>query len=471
MYWHKIQEYIRKYSFLILVLEILGCIAAIVCICNNRTLHWDEAYTFQMVTTNTVPQIIYQTGQDIHPPLYYLLLKLVITVFGSGFIVFKLFSVGCTAAVMILGVTMIRKHWGNKVAFLFIPAVGLGPQFIYFAVDMRMYGLQLFFVTYCALLAYEIFKHDRNRDWVLFTLSALGGAYTHYFAIVPLALIYGFLLIDLVIKNKKSIKKFLLCSIATILGYLPWVFTMLRSFVAMGTTGEINLVQFDLKDLCEWMFSTNIEFSVIMGVTLFAVAWLVFGMHKNSLEFEQKLFLIMCGMNSFLSYTFCVLVASLNSHFWDNRYIYGSITMLWLFIFICITRWQKAAFYSLSCWLVIMVLSSYRIQTAKELGTNGYVDAAYAVLEQVKDEDVIIYNYPTYQVLYGAHLPDKEFVFIDDVDFEEFDKDYVYMISWGGAWFSDEIVDRYQLKTQNCGEMRFEEGMAGMVLYKISFQR
>lgn len=48
-----------------------------------------------------------------------------------------------------------------------------------------------------------------------------------------------------------------------------------------------------------------------------------------------------------------------------------------------------------------------------------------------------------------------------------YEKDYVYLISWGGHMFGDEVVQRYGLELTDCGTMRFEEGVAGVKLYKV----
>ena len=466
----KAKTYIKKYEFLILIAEILGITAAIVYICRNQTVHWDEAYTYRMVTRFSVPEMLKETAADIHPPLYYFLVKMCTLVFGTDLMIFKLFSVFCTVGTMMLGATLVRKRWGGPVAFLFIMVCGLGPQFIYYAVDVRMYSLELFFVTACGLLAYEIFLENRKRDWILFTVFALGGAYTHYFAIVPLAVIYGFLLLWAIVANRKAIKRFVICCICTILGYLPWLVVLLQSFEAQGTTGEVNLLLFDIKGLTEWMFTTNIEFSAYMPVVLYLLALVSLVMRGRQLKFEELLFQVMCAVNCAISYLLCLFIASMSEHFWDDRYIYGSFGLFWLFMFISLIQQKKETFYGLAVWLTIMVLSSYTIQKSRELGTVEYVNAAHEVLKQVEDEEVLLYNFPTYNVLWEFHTPGKEYIYIDDIDFHEIEGNYIYMIAWGGRDFPQRVYDEFHIAIDDCGEMRFEEGIAGVRLYKVRFQ-
>ena len=463
--------YIKKYEILILVAEIVGIAAAIIYICCNQAVHWDEAYTYRIVTQFSVVDMLKETAADIHPPLYYLLVKVCTLFWGSHLMVFKLFSVLCTVATMVLGITLVRKRWGGQVAFLFIMVCGLGTQFIYFAVDVRMYALEMFFVTACGLLAYEIFLENRRRDWILLTISAMGGAYTHYFSIVPLAIIYGFLFIWGIVKNRKAIRRFVVCCICTVLGYLPWLFVLLQSFEAQGTTGEVNLLLFDLKGLVEWAFSNNIEFSAYMPVILYLLALVSLVVRRKQISFEKLLFQIMCAANWAISYLLCLVIASMSEHFWDDRYIYGSLGLFWLFLFISIIEQKKETFYGLAVWLTIMVLSSFTIQKSRELGTIEYVNAAHEVLKQVEDEETLLYNFPTYNVLWEYHVPGKEFIYIDDIDLNEIEGNYIYMIAWGGRDFPQSVYDEFHIAIDDCGAMRFEEGIAGVRLYKVRFQK
>lgn len=461
----------EKCKWILFAAEILGITALLAYLCGNRAVDWDEAYTYNLVTGNSFAGMLRQTAGDIHPPLYYIYVKLATLLFGTDLLVFKLCSVSCTVWVMLLGVTLVRKRWGNRVAFLFIMAAGLGPQFVFYAVYVRMYSMELFFVTLCGLLAYEIWTENKRWQWILFTASALGGAYTHYFAIVPLAVIYGFLMAGLIWKNRKAIRRFAGCCVCTVLGYLPWLGVMLRSFQGNGTTGEINLNQFDLAGLFRNIFSTNIEFSVAMPVLLLALSILLIFVDRKKRKWTEFLFLLLCGLAWFVTYVICLLIASMSRHFWTDRYVFGILGLLWLFMIIAVVRHCRAAFYSLAVWLFVMVMSAFMIQRQVELGTVEYIDQSYQVLEQVRDETQLLFNFPTYDMVWSFHMPDKEFIYIDDVDFDEIGGNYIYMIWWGARGFPDEVLEKYHIQMTDCGVMRFEEGMAGVHLYRVGFQR
>ncbi len=471
----KIENFLNKYQMFILGIELLGVMLITAYICRNIALDWDEAYSFQMVTKYSLGEMVQKTAADIHPPLYYLILRLFSSIFGRDFFVMKLVSVLFTGLTMALGIIFVRKNWGWKIALIFNLIVGLGPQFIYFSVNIRMYSMALFFVTCSAFLAYEILQGKQGKMcllyWVLFVLSSLGGAYTHYFAVIPLALIYGYLLVGLFLFERKKCKYFFLSCLFTVLGYLPWLSVVVQSFQRFGVKKQVDLQALDFSGLWKWLSKTNIKWSEYMPLVLFVFSILLFVITWKKYTSREKLFLGMCALNFVLSYAVSRLIASLNGHFWDNRYVFPALALWWLFVCVMLIRQGNVVFCAYGVWAFIMVASSFTIQKSMELGTVGYMQETYKLLEPVRQEKTVIYDYNTFDVLYGAHLPNQELVFYDDVDFDVLDKEYVYFIRWGGNWFSDETIEKYHITSEECGTMRFELGVDGVKLYKIYFKK
>lgn len=486
--WDKLWSLLHKYQVMILIAEMLGILLMIAYICRNKAVDWDEAYSVMMVTKLSLSEMLHTTALDMHPPLFYIMLRIFGTLFGTSFFALKMMSVLFTGCTMLLGVTIVRKNWGAKAAFLFNLVIGLGPQFIFYSVNIRMYALVSFFVIASALLAYNIIQNSGKLNWILFVLSSLGGVYTHYFAVVPLTLIYGYLLVGLFLERKRDCKYFVLGCVMTVAGYvpwlavvisdrmkgidalighLPWLSVVLKSFTTKGTGGNVDWSKIDLKSLWEWMFSTNIKYSSVMGVGLLVVGIIMFCIKAHTYSRKKRLFLEMLVANLLLSYVIISIIASVNTHFMDNRYVFAALGTFWLFVVIIFSERGRMVSCMLVTSLSIFVLSSYNVQMAVELGTNNYIGETYNVLEQIREEEAILYNFPTYHILYGAHLPEQDFVWIEDMDWENFEGDYIYFISWGGLEIPWLIQEAYQMQFVDCGTMRFEEGMAGIKLYKV----
>lgn len=98
-------------TFHILIL-ILG-IAFILISAFHSEVWFDEAYTMALIKHN-YSEIIRIDMNDVHPVLYYLLLKLFTGIFGESIIACRIFSVLAGIIMAILGFTHIRKDFGAK---------------------------------------------------------------------------------------------------------------------------------------------------------------------------------------------------------------------------------------------------------------------------------------------------------------------------------------------------------------------
>lgn len=465
----KADTFLNKYQYPILLLEFAVILFMIIRICNNEAVHWDEAYTWQMVTKNTLPQMLRATAADVHPPLYYLLVMGAMKIFGQKIFVAKMVSVAGAAATQIMGITLIRRHWGVKAAFPFLLVTGLGTQMIYYNVDVRMYSWVTFFVLAAGIFAYEIMLLGKNVWWAAFTLASLGGVYTQYFSVVPLAVMYLFLAIWTVAKDRGQFKKWIICCVATIAGYLPWLWAVIDTLKrdAGGTAAAENIS--GIRGLCQWAFANNIKFSTYMPIILFLAACLCFVMEYRRLSDKERVFQGFTGVLLPLSYGICMLLNLLISHFWDNRYLVDTLLFVWLFMIICLSRQNFAAWCISMIWLGIMSLSSYTMMQATELDTVPWIQQAKQLLEQVQGEEKIIYTFPTYEVLYQYYVPDAEFIWYEDVDFSDWKNGECYAITWGSNDFSWQLYQEGILQKEIIGDMRLEEGITAE-LWKLTYK-
>lgn len=187
----------------------------------------DEAYTFALMR-HSFAEIWSITAADVHPPLYYFLLKLLTAPFGYNLFVCRFVSaLPCIVLMAVCG-SQFRKLFGERTALLFMLLYLLYPYTMGFAAEVRMYSLAELLVMLNALWAYRCWKWNKRGDWVIFALTGTGAAYTHYFALVSAGMVYGILLLACLIKKRELLKGWALASAATIVLFIPW----LGSFVS-----------------------------------------------------------------------------------------------------------------------------------------------------------------------------------------------------------------------------------------------
>lgn len=466
----KLEEVLDKYQILVLLVELAVIFFMVIRIARNEAVDWDESFTWKIVTKNSFSGMLKATAEDVHPPLYYALVMAAMKIFGENIFVGKMVSVAGGMATAVLVVTLIRKRWGIKTAVLFLPITGLAPEMLYYNLNLRMYSWMIFFVLASALFAYEIMLSGKTKWWISLTLTSLGGVYTQYFAVVPLAVIYLFLLIYGIAKDRAQIKKWIFCCIATVVGYMPWLKVVMGMMKQDASISGVKESVFDVDGLCKWAFKCNIELSEYMPAILFLTAIFYFIVKRKEYAEKARMYLGLLGGLFFLSYGLCMLLQRRFNHFWSHRYIVDVLLFVWLFLVIIISRKDFIIWCLSVIWLGILMLSSYVQIQQMELQTIPWTTQAKQLLAQVQDEEKIVYNYTTFDTLYTYYLPNAEFVWYEDVEFDKMNDEF-YMISWGPGDFGWQLYENGILEKETIGVMRLEEGVAGVELRKIKFHQ
>jgi len=135
--------------------------------------------------TNSLDVVFQRTVEDVHPPLYQILLWLFYKGVGYGEMVGRVFS-------MILGVSIIPAMYGLG-AKLFNSNVGLLAAFfsainfhlIFFSQNTRSYALLVLLVVLCFTLFIDFLKRPSPRNALLYGLACAALVNTHYFGFLP----------------------------------------------------------------------------------------------------------------------------------------------------------------------------------------------------------------------------------------------------------------------------------------------
>lgn len=192
----------------------------------NHNIWFDESYTLSLIKHNYL-DVIDILRDDMHPPLYFISLKFFCAFFGSSILVTKLFSALGLLSTLILGCTIVNKDYGEKVAVLYGLFIAAVPMMYYFSVQQRCYSWCIFGVTFCFLMGQRLLHHPSYKHAVLFAIMFLFSAYNHIYALVAVGGMCAFINIYTFIYQRKYIRSIMLANIIIIIGYIPWLFTLL----------------------------------------------------------------------------------------------------------------------------------------------------------------------------------------------------------------------------------------------------
>lgn len=190
----------------------------------------DEDFSLGLIR-HSWSQIITLDAMDVHPPLYYLTLKvfLNITTFWTSSMVIKtifsrIFSVICFA-IMSKGIQVIFKITLNKKINFFIIFLGLIllPNVLYHATCIRMYAFGAMLIIWELICLLKFRQKNRFTFLIYALILAELAAYTHYFAAIIAGLLIFYEFISY-IKNKQyrsAIKTGIIGCLLFIL-FIPW---------------------------------------------------------------------------------------------------------------------------------------------------------------------------------------------------------------------------------------------------------
>ncbi len=225
----------------------------------NNNVWFDEAYTLSLIQHN-YSEVIEILKSDMHPPLYFISLKFFCGIFGYSVLVTKIFSVLGYVATLLLGCTVVKKHFGSGTSMVYMLTIGAIPMSLYFSVQQRSYEWCIFFVTLCFIEALLFIESHKYRHCILFVIAALFAAYNHIYALLAVGIIFAFVNIYIFIKSRKLIKAIILSDIYIMIGYFPWIFPLL--YQAESASGSFWLTS--IEPLSIIVFISGVVISAVI---------------------------------------------------------------------------------------------------------------------------------------------------------------------------------------------------------------
>jgi uncharacterized membrane protein len=182
----------RRKTWVVLSLIIVVGMAARCFGIVERSVWFDESFSWR-ITRYPVGEMLERVTRDVHPPLYYLVLKAWIGICGSSMPSMRLLSV-VLGGVSIVGTFFLaREAWQNQRGFCWMPLlcaalVATSVFQIRYAWEVRMYAQGAALWTCSSVFLLRALRAARPMSWwLLWALATAAFAYTHYYAFFSLA--------------------------------------------------------------------------------------------------------------------------------------------------------------------------------------------------------------------------------------------------------------------------------------------
>lgn len=196
----------------------------------------DESFSAMLIEYNW-GEIIERAARDVHPPLYYLVLKVWAGIFGTSEVALRSLSVVLGVGVLIASYVLLRRLFTRSAAMWSLPILALAPFMVRYGHEMRMYTLAGLFIVLNVHLFLSIVRGKKAWWlWAGYILTLTAAIYSHYYAGLILAA-EGVYLLYLELEGKKQwwkpvrllnalqsiARKWLLAWVGIFLLFAPWV--------------------------------------------------------------------------------------------------------------------------------------------------------------------------------------------------------------------------------------------------------
>ncbi len=378
----------KKENLILILLAVASAVIYFSLIFNNNV--WmDEAFTASLVKTD-LPGVLERSMNDTLPPLYNILLKLTTDIFGYRIPVMKGLSCLFMVLTIILSAPVIRKNFGFKSTVIYIIALTIMPNMLFFGAEIRMYSLGFMFATLSGVTAFECVREKKPSSFVCFVLSSVLAGYSHHFAFVTVGFVFLFLLIYYLLFCRAELKYWFFSVSSTLILYIPCLIVTLKQLKQVS--GYFSMPEITPGVFIKYMrYPYTVGFTPLTLLLSFTVLILLFRL-LSDLKNERDLtglFSLSCFLIYYGVLVFGTIVSKLmTANIFVDRYLFFSTGLLWLFFSIEAGKLKKPLFLFIIVLEVLIGAVSFKNALASEYAEGA--DELIAFLhENVKEGDLL----------------------------------------------------------------------------------
>lgn len=142
-----------------------------------RDFWHDEAFQYLY---SLKPIVFILHGNDVHPPLFNLFTKLLLSIGIHDILILRLIILAISLLFIIFFFYTISEIFNDKIAFISSFFLAASPTFAYYSTEFRNYSLALLFVILQIRYFNRLLKKDKPQDSLLYAFFTALMLYTHF---------------------------------------------------------------------------------------------------------------------------------------------------------------------------------------------------------------------------------------------------------------------------------------------------
>lgn len=432
---------------------------------------WGDEYYSIRLARMSINGLIQATAGDVHPPLYYIWVKVLYRLLGDTSVIYHFSGFFPYALMIVTAYAWGKKRLGLIATIVMITMSSLMPIAVTENVEVRMYSLAAFFVYVSYISLYEIINYNKPGGWSIFCIASLGAAYSHYYALISVAFFYVVLIFLSIKMQEYRCKASMACTV-TVVGYLPWFFKLLSAFQRNSNNWWLNGIP-TIGECIRYLFKYK-WLNIIFFVVLFIFAFNQFKEYKlkmvkeiggvNLKQFEK---ISICGetiwiVSGIVSVLGTMIVGIGVSHvfrpLFQAKYCFPVSAVAYVILGFCISKliYRRNFFIIFIIVLLISTLPDYISIYQSDRALDA--DTAEILRTAMPSSDAVIYtNIPSYG-LFDYYYPQASTTYGEGyVDALGINSEI--WVFWTEEFEFNQEIERHGYNVTKCYEGNFPNGL------------
>ncbi|HIP88099.1 MAG TPA: hypothetical protein EYH27_06660 [Anaerolineales bacterium] len=241
---------------------------------DTQPIWWDEAISIHLATSS-LADLLADRAANVHPPLYFLFLKVWTSIAGTSAFSVRFLSVWSNTLLVPAAYTFARRWISRRTAKLATLLVAFFPLYVIYSQEARVYALLP--LTYLALLTLmRRLTHGARThlsSWLLLAAVETIGLYLHYVFIFPI--VYANVVLLLTCRRAGELPRWAVSQGLVLLLLIPWIAAVipnLPSVVDMINAPFVEPLPLDYFACLLWTFQWS---GLTAGVGYAPIRWAV----------------------------------------------------------------------------------------------------------------------------------------------------------------------------------------------------
>ncbi len=377
----------------------------------HTSLWFDETYSVAIANHSFV-DIWKIGGNDVHPVLYYWMLRMICLLTGGSILAYRIFSTIPIILLGLIGFTHIRKDFGEKTGILFTFLTFFLPISAVYANQIRMYSWAFLILALFFIYAYRLYKGEEGlKNWIIFASFSLCSIYIHYYGLMAAGITNVMLLICFIKKkNIKAIRNIVIAGIIQLLLYIPWLFYFIGQLQHVSKGFWITM---ELKDIlkvigCQLIGELNIYIGAILTSLLYI--YLLISIYKQRKQVDIKPVIFAITIYALVIIAALMMEKVLHTAILYYRYLFVITGLFIFFVSYLLAHGNKYISFMI-CIIILGLGITNNIYQIKENYDDTNLKAVEFFKENLHEGDEIVYRHIGAGSVIAVNFENKQYFY------------------------------------------------------------